>query len=235
MITNNILSRVYLIKYNNSTGSCFKVTIKNKNYLITARHIFESNIENGSKMKIEINRNSSWIEQSVTLLYHKNSNIDIAVLDPHIEDSTEMNVDLKETKYFLGQDCYFLGFPFGLKMDDKKDIFNQGFPSPFVKKGIISAVMDEENCLQIFLDGHNNPGFSGGPAIVENFNKKTKNNLGIIGIVSAYLTDSKEIDTPFGKFINTENSGIVVTYGFKYVYEILEQQVTTRISQIADN
>ncbi|HMG08249.1 MAG TPA: hypothetical protein VK609_07050 [Mucilaginibacter sp.] len=43
----------------------------------------------------------------------------------------------------------------------------------------------------------------------------------IIGVVSGYLTDNKIIETPFGDIVNAENSGIVLSYGAKHVYEII--------------
>lgn len=102
---------------------------------------------------------------------------------------------------------------------------NRGFPIPFVKKGIISSfITDSLGTTQIFLDGHNNPGFSGGPVVVTNFGNETKHKMRIIGIVSAYLNENKITKTPIGDFVNKENSGIVLTYAFDHVFEILEKR-----------
>ena len=96
---------------------------------------------------------------------------------------------------------------------------------PFVKKGIISSrAYNTTTGTQIFLDGHNNPGFSGGPVTIIN-NKLDSNSthrMKIIGVISAYLKDNKIIKTPLGDIVNPENSGIVLCYGIEQVYEIIK-------------
>lgn len=76
---------------------------------------------------------------------------------------------------------------------------------------------------QIFLDGHNNPGFSGGPVVITN-HENGKTRMQIIGIVSAYLNEEKIIKTPLGDFKNSENSGIVLSYAFDHVFEIIKRK-----------
>ena len=61
-----------------------------------------------------------------------------------------------------GQDVYFLGFPYGLHGD--MSALSNDLPFPFVKKGIIS-LFHNDGVNRIYLDGHNNPGFSGGPVV----------------------------------------------------------------------
>ena len=50
-----------------------------------------------------------------------------------------------------GHDVFPLGYPYG----------GTGGPAAFIKKAIVSA----ENGTEIFLDGHNNKGFSDGPIV----------------------------------------------------------------------
>ena len=77
---------------------------------------------------------------------------------------------------------------------------------------------------QIFLDGHNNPGFSGGPVVITNLGNESKHKMRIIGVISAYLNEEKVIKTPYGDFKNRENSGIVVSYAFDHVFEIIKKK-----------
>jgi hypothetical protein len=226
MVSNEILQNVFLLKYEDKTGSCFLVSISNKDYLITAKHIFSPSVSTKSIVDIEIYRNDGWIKFNPYLLTHDNPNIDIAVLDLKSNNLKENLFDIESKDYYLSQDCYFLGFPFGLKMDDKDGKVNNGYPIPFVKKGIISCFISDSNKMtQIFLDGHNNPGFSGGPVVVENFGTQNKHKMKIIGVVSAYLNEEKTINTPIGNFKNNENSGIVLSYAVGHVYEIIEKNI----------
>ena len=80
-----------------------------------------------------------------------------------------------------GQDAYFLGFPYGLKSEYED--FNNNFPVPFVKKAIVSSLDTDKDCNRqiIFLDGHNNPGFSGGPVV---FTELRKNVYKVVSVIS---------------------------------------------------
>ena len=185
------------------------------------RCIFDKSLKNNSTVKVGILNDNKWVGYNPTLLIHNNPNIDIAVLRLNTNDLKKNLFDIGNKNYYLSQDCYFLGFPFGLKMEDSKMKINNGFPIPFVKKGIISSfITDSNNVTQIFIDGHNNPGFSGGPVVVENIDK-SEYKMRIIGVVSAYLNQEQTINTPFGSFKSNENSGIVLSYGISHIYEII--------------
>lgn len=225
MIPNEILKKVFLLKYGSNTGTCFLVSINSNDYLITAKHIFSNTLSFNASIEIEILRNDGWVKLTPTLLTHENPNIDIAVLDLNTKDPNESLFDIGSKNYYLSQECFFLGFPFGLKIDDNEGNINNGFPLPFVKKGIISAfISDSTKMTQIFLDGHNNPGFSGGPVVITNYGSDNKHKMRIIGVISAYLNEEKIVKTPLGDFKNKENSGIVLCYAFDHVFEIIKRK-----------
>jgi hypothetical protein len=114
-----------------------------------------------------------------------------------------------------GQDSYFLGFPYGLT---GKSIFTEaGFPMPFVKKGVISYF--EKGLL--YLDGHNNPGFSGGPVVFGSPGNAVTN---IAGVISGYkstfnpvLIDKKPTEYSF-----QENTGIIIVYPIENAIDIID-------------
>lgn len=226
MVPNEILQTVFLIKHAGNSGTCFLVSIDSNDYLITAKHLFPDSTAFNSTVDIEIYNNQGWKKFKPNILFHDNPSIDIAVLNLKSNDFKHMAFDVGSKNYYLSQDCFFLGFPFNLKMDDDATgTINRGFPIPFVKKGIISLfVSDSTKMTQIFLDGHNNPGFSGGPVVIKNFGNESQNNMRIIGVISAYLNEEKVIMTPYGPFKNRENSGIVLTYAFDHVFEIVKRK-----------
>ncbi|CAN5301982.1 hypothetical protein BH20ACI1_BH20ACI1_08680 [soil metagenome] len=223
MVPNEILQRVFLIKYGSNTGTCFLVSIDSNDYLITAKHLFPNTLSNKNDVEIEIFRKDGWLKLQSNYLTHFNPNIDVAVLDLKSNDQKENLFDVGSKSYYLSQESFFLGFPFGLKMDDTDGKLNNGFPIPFVKKAIISSfISDTSGMTQIFLDGHNNPGFSGGPVVIYNYEAGGNHKMRIIGVVSAYLNEEKIIKTPLGDLKNSENSGIVLSYAFDHVIEIIK-------------
>ena len=121
-----------MIKGKRRKAGHFSLTIDNKDYLITAKHLFPNSIAYKSKVDFEILRDTGWLKVSATLLIHENVNIDIAVLDLGSNSLKENLFDIGSKDYFLSQECFFLGFPFGLKMQGGENNF--GFPIPFVKK-----------------------------------------------------------------------------------------------------
>ena len=58
----------------------------------------------------------------------------------------------------MGQQVWFLGYPYGIASH-----FQSGKVAPFIKRGTMSAI-DAANpdAIVIYIDGFNNPGFSGG-------------------------------------------------------------------------
>lgn len=228
LVPSEILTSVFFIRRGEVTGTCFLVSVDNNDYLVTAKHLFPKVLPDRATVDIEILKGNDWIKLKPIYLIHSNLDIDVAVLDLKSNDIKENHFDLGgNNKYYLSQECFFLGFPFGLKMDDNDGKLHSGFPIPFVKKALISSFTiksDPKGIIQIFLDGHNNPGFSGGPVVVMNYGNESKNKMTIIGVISAYLDEKKIIKTPLGDFNNTENSGIVVSYGFDHVIEIIKRK-----------
>lgn len=224
MVSNSILQSVLYIKYRGKSGSSIAVTIDKEGYIVTARHIFPKSLKNNDTIEFEIMKDAKWLKYNATFLEHKNENVDIAVLRMKATEREENFFDIGSTDYYLSQECFFLGFPFGYKMEDKNGL-NSGFPLPFVKKGIISAfITDTTNATQILLDGHNNPGFSGGPVVIVQLDPSKKNKMRVIGIISGYLNEKKTMKTKFGDLPYAENSGIVTSYSFDHVFEIIKRK-----------
>ena len=113
----------------------------------------------------------------VNLIGHARSNVDISVLTANIQLSAPLPLELANS-IILGQDVYFLGFPYSIGSDTG---INRDYLIPFVKKGILSA-MDSKSHI-FYLDGHNNPGFSGGPVVC--FGDYTPKSMRLLGVISA--------------------------------------------------
>ena len=215
-VTTNILQRTFRIRYRESTGTCFTVDVEGKHYLVTAKHIVDAIQDNES---VDIFHDGNWKSVQVKLVGHGAGDIDVTVLAPQVIGfSPKHELKLTMAGVILGEDLYFLGFPYGLGMESKN--LNANFPLPWLKKAAISALT--ENHGPIFLDGHNNPGFSGGPVA----RRGTKEEQTIVGVVSGYryvqhhVLDEHGNETPHTYDVNT---GIIIAYDISHALTIIER------------
>jgi hypothetical protein len=176
-----ILDRVKQIQYGKSSGSCFVVDLDDRQYIITARHVVR---DIGPNARVRLHNRSGWEEISVNPILAKDASIDIAALAPSRLIAPRMEVRFSGASMMLGQDVYFLGFPFGLGSRMKAD---NPITIPFVKKGIISAI----DKRIMYIDGHNNPGFSGGPVIFANHSENDVLTIG--AVISAYRSQPSRV------------------------------------------
>ncbi len=216
MITCNAIQRTFHIKIGQSAGTCFTIDIDNKQYIVTAKHVVSNFIGTSN---IEIFHEKQWKTIEVNVVGHCEGEIDISVLATNIQISPTFPLEATSAGLTYGQDVYFLGFPYG--MTGEMGPINRNFPLPFAKKAIISSMSFENKTEICFLDGHNNPGFSGGPVI---FKKPNSMEYKVCSVVSGYRYEEEPIYQN-GKPIPFElraNTGIVITYGVKHAVDLIE-------------
>jgi len=214
----NVIERIIFIKYNDNCGTGFTVEVNNKQYIITAKHVVKGIKQNDS---IFLFHDNQWKKVEVKNIQFKDPKIDAIVLVPPIQLTPKTNIEFSMDKMVLGQDVYFLGFPFGLKTD--VGALNNDFPIPFVKKGICSSI-DTTNPEKkiIWIDGYSNPGFSGGPIVFRDiYTEKLK----IAGVVRGHLTEHTNVMDGEG---NTElyvenNSGLVYGIGINSIIKLIQE------------
>ena len=217
MITKSVIERTFQFKCGNNLGTCFAIDVDNKQYLCTAKHCLEQ--FNGRT--IELLHQNTWKELEVELVGYGSKETDIGVLCTNIQLSPYLPLIPDFHDIVLGQDVYFLGFPFGSGINVGE--INRHFPVPFVKKAIISAIEFEEP-QALLLDGHNNPGFSGGPVV---FQKQLRNEFYVASIVSGYrfesepIFDENENETSLRCHANT---GIVLSYSIDYALGAIQNK-----------
>ena len=213
----DVLQRTYQLKYRNNTGTCFAVDVDAKQYLVTARHVVEGIAQ---RDRVALTHEGQWVDGEVDLVGAGQGNLDIAVISPLIPLIIGNTLLCMAEDLFLSMDVYFLGFPYGLQMSVPKTV-NSGYPIPLVKRGIISCFdLSDGKYSHPWLDGHNNPGFSGGPVVAHNHKQ---NRIGVIGVVSGYKSVSQEVmhqsqATPLTIQYNT---GIINTVSIAAVLDII--------------
>lgn len=218
-VSTDLVSSVFNIKYGNSTATGFLLSHNKELYLITAKHIFP-NVSDSQKINIELFADSQWVNIPVSVLLHNNKSVDIAILKTNDTASFSF-IDLSSITFMLGDEGFFLGFPFGLHSSDNFRL-NKGFPVPLIKKAIFSGSVTSNGVITFILDGNNNPGFSGAPVLFKNRSKTGDQKMYLLGVISAYFPQTNKMRTPFGDIDYTENSGLIIVVGKVHIEEIFK-------------
>lgn len=187
-----------------------------KQYLVTARHIVVDLQPDGN---IQVFSNGAWVPLPVQLVGHASGDVDISVMAPGrllTPPNLPMEPISERARITYGQDVYFLGFPYGFLGEY---IFGpNGYPMPFVKKAIVS-LFDGPVFL---LDGHNNPGFSGGPVV---FTEPGANEFKVAAVISGYQAVREPVYEGAVETTLTfqHNTGIIVTYAINPALELIRE------------
>jgi len=218
-LTENIFRQVYLVQYGNTYGSSFIIDINNKEFLITAAHLFP-NISNNSELEITIYDENKSDKNKIRLYKHSDPSIDIAVI--------VLPKPIKKMKPLItggsietGQNLLFLGYPIlnGQLFATQDPTFGI---RALVKKAMLAGVVKKNDYYLMLLDGHNNSGFSGGPVI--GYDKKTDKNV-IVGVISGYIYETKKVydDNKSPTLNYDDNSGIILSYSIDLAYRIIDE------------
>lgn len=227
--TANVIYRVLRIKTATGTGSAFTIEVSGKQYLITARHLLDGF---GSEGEVELWIEGKWSRMRARALYPAKAAVDIAALDLGRTVTVTLPLEPSSGGLALGQQVYFLGYPYGLGTPGRSGPVPPGFGEiPFLKSGIVSAIDARDPQANIlYLDGQNNPGFSGGPVV---FWHPESRGFRVAGVVRGYRNEGlpvlkqKNLDDPAARAYNDlytrGNSGIVVSYDIQHIVEAIRQ------------
>lgn len=219
MITLGALQRAFRLKWGDHIGTCFTLDIDGKQYIVTARHVVEG-IKPDDNVGLLFKR--EWHGVPVKLVAECSGVVDITVLAASYQITPADPFPASDTDFILGQDVYFLGFPFGLVGAEAGEV-NRHFPVPFIKKAILSSVINEVGGARIlYLDGHNNPGFSGGPVV---YSVQPGNLFHVAGVVSGYQFDPQPIYKGESEttLMARHNTGIVISYGISHAVKAIRR------------
>lgn len=212
MIVFNALSRTFHLQLKNQVATGFVIDVEEKQYLVTAKH-FVSEVTDS--VVLELLHDGSWKKVPAKLVGHAPDEIDITVLAlPYLLATSDLILKPDMGDLILGQEAFFLGFPYGLFGHVGE--LNSNFPVPFVKRATVSSVRTSASGqISIFLDGHNNPGFSGGPVL---FKVREQGELKVAAVVSGYRFENEPVyqDDQALPLTYRYNTGIIISYGIKH-------------------
>ena len=226
MITSNVIHRTFHIRYRNGTGTAFAIDRDGRQYLITARHLVEGIAAGDS---VELFHDKQWKTLVVNVVGIGSNRIDVTVLACSIQLAPPLPLEASNAGLVFGQPVYFLGFPFG--WDSGLENMNRDLPVPFVKAGVLSAMIAGDDS-HIYIDAHGNKGFSGGPVVFLP-NGRSANEFRVAGVVAEAPRPRLEaVVDRFGKPILgedaqpisyfPENQGFVVAFDIRHATDLIE-------------
>jgi len=203
MIPLYVLRSVIHIRCGETSGTAFTLNYNDWQYLVTARHV----VETISGNTIEIFHDGEWKGLEVNVIGKGSGEIDVAVLSsPLAVGPRDTVVPAPAAGMTIGQQVYFLGFPLGMRGGSPYD-----FPYPLAKSGVLSGVDSWHGANLIYVDGHANRGFSGGPLIC--YHNQT-NNIQIAGVITSFQIDPDSV-----------NSGIGIAVNIRHVIDLINSNL----------
>lgn len=216
MLTANILQRVLKIEFEGSHGTAFTYDIGGHHYLVTAAHVVGQSFD-GQK-SIKVFHDGSWSMTKVSVAYiGATSQNDVCFLSPTERLSPPLPIEYDTEGIILGQDVFWCGFPRDISQEylrAAQSNINNGFPIPFVRKGVLSNFISTKSkeMDRLLVDGHNVGGFSGSPLVWRPHGAPIET-LSIAGVVSGHLSLKNDVmfnGKPVDGLYCRENSGTLI-------------------------
>jgi hypothetical protein len=163
-----------------------------------------------------------WRALTVTLVGAAAGDADVVVLAACQILSPSFEMPVGKLGVTMGQDVYFLGFPFGLSTEAGN--INRNLPLPLVKKACLSGRAGTKEHGIWLLDGFNNPGFSGGPVVARLPCSDLRSPLHLIAVISGYRF---QVDPVYDgdkqlPISARSNTGIIISYDANIIPVIVE-------------
>lgn len=212
MVTANVIHRVFRIRFGQQIGTGFAIDVDKRQYLVTAKHIVGSLVGQG---ELGLFASGTWSAIPVQLVGHAvNADISVLATDRRLTPD-DLPLESIDDGIVYSQDVFFLGFPY--------DILSQfvfeadGYPLPLVKKAIVSSFVERGLYL---LDGHNNPGFSGGPVV---FVRAGERDFKVAAVISGFRAVEEPIFAGNQKtpLVYRYNTGIIVAYSIEHATALI--------------
>ena len=204
----NILYRTFFIR-SAMYGTAFTLDVGGEEYLFTARHLLSA----GSELPIQILRNRVWQPIDAKVVARGRGELDVAVLKLSVRlTDPEFKVTPTMGASFIGQDMYFVGFPYKMSVDYGSAA--PGIPGPFLKKGALSSV-EQGPPKKLYVDAINNEGFSGGPLYF--YRNNNHQDVCVAGVVSGFRIEREPVVRDDGA---PTDMHVAYNTGFLLAYDI---------------
>jgi len=186
-LTNNVLDRVKKIGVSGSTGTVFTMEVDGSQYLITAKHVITA--LKGDNGEVEIFEGKGKSKKLKVKILRCPEPVDIAVLVPEIPITPTPPLSGVDGQMIMSQDMFFVGFPYG---DDTLSTLMEETAIGFARKAMYSAQQVGDGWVLMYLDGTNNPGFSGGPVVYQDMTLP-EHPWKIAAVISGFRPDLSDV------------------------------------------
>jgi hypothetical protein len=215
--------RTFKADFAGGAASCFVVTHRDRQWLITAKHVADAAARLGAAALSLSGENGLDIAVSTQMRrVVVAEGPDVAVFS--LGDNKIVRDDLtllpSSDGVVLSQEVFFLGYPLPGSLPLSGRL-------PAVRKGIVSQRAAFDGVVAWIIDGHNLPGFSGGPLVFADHG-----GLGsawqILGVVSAYVRHPIAVEIAGGALTSNSgvtvpsNAGLVVVYDIKHAVDAID-------------
>jgi S1-C subfamily serine protease len=214
LVTANAYERVVRIEYDDGMGSGVVIERGDQTYCVTARHVLPD-----PPRQVTIQRRGDATRLLPRPVDGIPETADLAVFQiPNELARPDLPLPLTSDGLAYSQEVLFLGYPYGLALRVRgHDVL------PFVKRATLSASDTQIDGVQVwYLDGFNNPGFSGGPVVAAPI--ANRDALQLMAIVSGFRIDWQNMHAEGQEVPDLRvagNSGIVIAYDIQPVVDLL--------------
>jgi S1-C subfamily serine protease len=216
-VPSEIMARTHFIRWGAEAGTAFTVEYQGKVYLITAKHVVTGIPDRNAVIQVPVG--DKWEDyQTTNTVYPSSPDVDIPILatdekqaQPYVIEPTSGSSAVK-----FGQQLWFIGYPYGTGSNIPGHAFR------FLKRGTMSAIDSlNKSAIIYYIDGFNNPGFSGGPIVFWDF---SLHKYEILGVVQGYreeaaktIVNGHQVDTLY-----LVNSGILISYSIVHAMDAIK-------------
>lgn len=219
--------RTFKVEYAGGAASCFVINHRDRQWLITAKHVADAAVENGAAALTLTGENGLDVELSGELVHVPlvEQGPDVVVFDLAGRKIVLDNMTLVPSAdgIQLSQEVFFLGYPLPSTLPLMGRL-------PAVRRGIVSQRANINGVTAWIIDGHNLPGFSGGPLVFAEAGG-IGSTWHVLGVISGYWQHRIDVEIAgavaqgnLGLTVPT-NAGIVIVYDIKHAIDAIEAYV----------
>jgi hypothetical protein len=219
--------RTFKVEFIGGAASCFVINHRDRQWLITAKHVADAAVKNGVAALTLTGENGLDVEMSGPLapVPLVEDGPDIAVFDLGGKKIVRDDMTLVPSAdgIMLSQEVFFLGYPLTGTLPLMGRL-------PAVRRGIVSQRALLDGVTAWIIDGHNLPGFSGGPLVFAEHGG-IGSTWHVLGVVSGYWPHRIDVEVagaamPAGvSFKVPTNAGLVVVYDIKNATDAIDAYV----------
>lgn len=216
--------RTFKVEFAGGAASCFVINHRDRQWLITAKHVADDAVQNGVADLTLTGENGLDVELSGPLmpipLVQDGPDITVFNLGEMKIVRDDMTLVPSADGVALSQEVFFLGFPLPGALPLMGRL-------PAVRRGILSQRVDLDGDAAWIIDGHNLPGFSGGPLVFADQHGQGST-WHVLGVVHGYWLHPIDVevvgaDLPDGvSFSVPTNAGLVVAYDIKHAIQAID-------------